>query len=183
MRGKADGWIGLGLLIFCAGMSIASRGLPVAPYGTMGPARMPNLILTGLAILSGLLAFKGFRAPAPVPAGASRTLAARIARSRNILVSFGLFFLFALLSPILGYVVSGILFLLALQVALGPKTWRLAPAYVGVALGVMLFLFLVFRCMLMVILPESDYALLRAIEDAMHVATCGPWEFLVSFWP
>lgn len=182
MRGKADGWIGLGLLVFCGVMYTLSWNLPKAPYGTMGPAYMPNLILGVLAVLSATLMAKGFLASAVRSKEPSLGLKDWILKYRNIVYSFLLFFLFVLLLPVLGYVPTSFAFLLILQVLLGPKRWRLAPVYVGVSLGITLFLFLMFRCMLLVILPESDYEFFRALEDAVYVTTCIPWEHVSSLW-
>jgi len=148
----------------------------------MGPAFMPNLTLGLLAVLSFMLVVQGVRRPGAHPARQALSLAGRISKYRNILYSFGLFFLLAWLFPVLGFVLTSFLFLLLLQVAIGPKEWAKAPFYLGVSVGVTLVLFLIFRCMLLVILPESEFDAMRLLEDGVHVILCDSWEAVSQFW-
>lgn len=183
MRKRSDAWIGVGLLAFSGVMFVAGLSLPRAPYGTMGPEYFPNIILGMVAVLSLVLAIQGLAAVRSSSDSArGMPLGGLLHQYRNIGYSFGLFFLFALLLPYLGYLLTSFVFLIVLQVLLGPKEWGKAKVYLAVSVGMTLLLFLLFRCMLLVILPESDFDAVRALEGVAQDGVCGCWEAVSRLW-
>ena len=75
------------------------------------------------------------------------------------IASYALFFIFVLAIPWAGYMVSGFVFLLFMQVALGPKSWAKVPQFVAVTIGVLAGLYFIFRVVLLVLLPEGEIGL------------------------
>jgi len=183
MSKRSDAWIGLGLLIFCGAMYAGSLSLPRAPYGTLGAGFFPNIILGMVAILSVVLVIQGMR---PAGESADRSQRLRLGGSlykyRNIGYSYGLFFLFTLLLPYVGYLLTSFFFIFLLQALLGPKEWGKVWIYLSISLGTTLVLFLLFRCMLLVILPESVFDVLRLLEGAVEDGVCGSWEGIAGLW-
>jgi hypothetical protein len=78
---------------------------------------------------------------------------------RNVLVSYSLFFVFVLAVPWAGYMVSGFVFLLLMQVALGPKRLGKVPQFLAVSIGVLAGVYFIFRVVLLVLLPEGEIGL------------------------
>jgi hypothetical protein len=68
--------------------------------------------------------------------------------------------MFALALPWAGYVASGFVFLLFMQVLLGPKSWAKVPQYLAVTIGVLVALYVLFRVVLLVLLPEGEIGLM-----------------------
>ena len=161
MRIRSDTGIGVVLLVFCGIMFLQTREIPEPLFGSAGAAFFPTVLLVLLTPLSAALFLHGLigdlRARgAPAGAPARRSFGAWFADYRNVIVSFLLFFLFvALLEPI-GYMLSGFLFLFAMQAFLGPRNWRKMIQHALVSAGVVLFLWLMFRWVLVVLLPEGD---------------------------
>ena len=73
-----------------------------------------------------------------------------------MIVCFLLCFLFVAALEPLGYALSGFLFLFAMQVFLGPRSWPKIAQHAVVSAGVVLVLWLVFGKVLSVLLPEGE---------------------------
>ena len=160
MRFQADTVIGAILVVLVTTLFIMTIGLPSAPYGTMGPALFPRVLLIALFPLCAALCGKGLihdlrSRPEPL-----RPFAEWFHDYQNVLAVYVLFFLFALALPWAGYMVSGFAFLLLAQLALGPKGWGKVPQFLAVTIGVLAALYFIFRVILLVLLPEGEIGLM-----------------------
>jgi hypothetical protein len=159
MRFQADTVIGAILLVLITTLFLATIGLPSAPYGTMGPALFPRLLLVALFPLCLGLFLKGLIQDLRSRPEALRPFAEWFDNYRNVLAIYLLFFLFVWALPWAGYMVSGFAFLLLAQLALGPKGWGKVPQFLAVSLGVLAALYVIFREVLLVLLPEGEIGL------------------------
>jgi hypothetical protein len=160
MRFRADTIIGVILLTLITTLFVMSFGLPPAPYGTMGPALFPRFILIALFPLCAALFWKGLIRDLRHRPDPQRAFAAWFSDYRNVLASYILFFLFALALPWAGYLATGFFFLFFMQLALGPKGWGKVPQFLAVTIAVLTVLYLIFRVMLLVLLPEGEIGLM-----------------------
>lgn len=161
MRIRSDTGTGLVLLVFCAIMFLETRDIPDPLFGSAGAAFFPTVLLFLLTPLSAALFLRGLAGDlrawrGPPAAGPGRTLRAWLADYRNVIVCFVLFFLFVAALEPLGYALSGFVFLFAMQVYLGPRSWPKIAQHAIVSAGVVLVLWLVFRKVLIVLLPEGE---------------------------
>ena len=161
MRIRADTAIGLILLLFCGIMLHQARDIPEPLFGSAGAAFFPTVLLAILTPLSAVLFLKGlvsdWRARGAVEASSVRwSLGPWLADYRNVLGAFACFFLFVFLLETLGYMLSGFLFLFAMQLLLGPRSWPKIAQHALVSAGVVLFLWVMFRWVLVVLLPEGE---------------------------
>lgn len=156
MRLRADTIIGAVLLVLFGVMFYTTYGLPKAPYGTMGPALFPRILLIGLFPLSLALFLRGLIEDLREQRPPGRPFRQWFDEYRNVLASYALFFFLALALPYAGYLITGFVFLFAMQLLLGPKEWGKVAQYLAVTVGVLAGLFLLFRWFLLVILPEGE---------------------------
>jgi len=159
MRIRSDTAIGLLLLLFCGIMLHQARDIPEPLFGSAGAAFFPTVLLAILTPLSAALFFKGLISDWRGGAVADSTrwsLGVWLADYRNVIGAFVLFFLFVFLLETLGYMLSGFLFLFAMQLLLGPRTWHKIAQHAVVSAGVVLFLWVMFRWLLVVLLPEGE---------------------------
>ncbi len=161
MRIRSDTAIGLVLLLFCGIMLHQLRDIPEPLFGSAGAAFFPAVLLAILTPLSAALLVKGlvgdWRARGTTGAEATRwRLGVWLTDYRNVLGAFVLFFLFVFLLEPLGYMLSGFLFLFSMQLLLGPRTWSKIVQHALVSAGVVLFLWVMFRWVLVVLLPEGE---------------------------
>ncbi len=159
MRFQADTVIGAILVVLITTLFWATIGLPSAPYGTMGPALFPRLLLFALFPLCLGLFVKGLIQDLRSRPEALPPFAKWFDNYRNVLAIYVLFFLFALALPWAGYMTSGFAFLMLAQLALGPKGWGKVPQFLAVTLGVLAALYIIFREVLLVLLPEGEIGL------------------------
>ena len=160
MRFRADTIIGAILVVLIVTLFAMSFALPPAPYETMGPALFPRILLVALFPLCTILFVKSFLGDMRARPEALRPFAEWFQDYRNVLASYALFFMFALALPWAGYVASGFVFLLFMQVLLGPKSWATVPQYFAVTIGVLVALYVLFRVVLLVLLPEGEIGLM-----------------------
>ena len=78
---------------------------------------------------------------------------------RNVLESYSGFDGIVLGVRWAGYLVSGFVFLLLIQVALGPKRLGKVPQFLAVSIGVLAGVYFIFRVVLLVLLPEGEIGL------------------------
>lgn len=155
MRFRADTIIGAILVTLVVVLLTMTFYLPPAPYGTMGPALFPRTLLIVLLPLCLILFLKGLFHDLRERRESLRPFAEWLDQYRNVLVSYALFFFFALSLPYAGYLISGFIFLFFMQVALGPKTWGKVPQFLAVTIAVLGGLFVLFQRLLLVFLPEG----------------------------
>ncbi len=159
MRFQADTVIGAILMVLITTLFLATIGLPSAPYGTMGPALFPRLLLLALVPLCLGLFVKGLIQDLRSRPEALPPFAEWFDNYRNVLAIYVLFFLFAWALPWACFMTSGFAFLLLAQLALGPKGWGKVPQFLAVSLGVLAALYIIFREILLVLLPEGEIGL------------------------
>ena len=99
MRLRADTIIGAVLLMLIIVLFSMSFYLPPAPYGTMGPALFPRVLLIALFPLGAALFIKGLVYDLKERREVGKSFADWFDEYRNVLVSYLLFFIFALLLP------------------------------------------------------------------------------------
>jgi hypothetical protein len=155
-----DGIAGLICLAISLALLVLTLDLPPASQVSIGPAFYPRITLWLLALLSAILiAFdviawrRRLAGPAVVPTPAP---------ARNyalVVITFILFGLYIALLPGLGFRISTVLFVAALQVALEwPRSLKQWALVVVVAVATSLVCFAVFEDYLSVLLPRGTWS-------------------------
>jgi putative tricarboxylic transport membrane protein len=158
MRLSTDAKVALALLAFCALMLWGTFLIEPRPYISMGASVFPRVVLAVLMPLCAALLVRGLRQGGELDPHGGITLAnvrATLFKYRTVLVSFVLFFLLVAGIPILGFALTGVLYVAAMLVVLGPRSWRQAPLVLAVSIGFAGGIYLVFRYLLYVIVPEG----------------------------
>lgn len=162
MRLHADTVIAALLIVLCAGAWAATYALPPAPYGTMGPALFPRVILALLIPLSAMYFVQSLRRDLRREREGEKTKGfsfAWVREYQNVIISFLLFFAFLVALPYTGFILTGIFFIFFMLWVLGPYEARRLPKYLAISVGVTGGLYLLFRFVLIVILPEGEFFL------------------------
>lgn len=123
--------------------------IPHPPLVPIGPAFYPRVVLVVFLVLSLVLLAAGLRAGRP---GGAWDWRGWLRRHRLILASFGLFALYTVLMPLVGYLVVTTLYAAAMQRLLGR---RRPLGIAAVALGTAVGTWLVFERYLYVLLPRG----------------------------
>jgi len=143
-----DGVAGLVCLVGSLGLLVMTRGLPQSALVPIGPAFYPRILLSATAILSAILLVGDLLA--------RRRTAIPPAHYRLVALTFGIFGLYVVMLPTLGYRVATFLFVGVLQVALEPPRrsgrWALA---VVVAVLTSAVTYYMFEGYLSVLLPRG----------------------------
>ncbi|HWP60063.1 MAG TPA: tripartite tricarboxylate transporter TctB family protein [Candidatus Acidoferrales bacterium] len=150
-----DGWIGVGLLLFCGWLYLSLGQIPANPLVPIGPDFYPRVLLLLLIGLSLALVLEGLfakRLPRERAAPGSW-----LREYQAVWLSFSLFFLYVVLLPRLGFLFSTILFVAALQWILGERTWRRLPGSLLTGIGTAVATYLVFEKYLYVLLPRASW--------------------------
>lgn len=140
-------------LAAAGGLLLQTRGLDeIAREGQLGPGFWPRLVLAGLALacLAKLAAARPGR-PAAGPEAAGGNGRPAIARG-TLALAVALVVLYALLAPVLGFVLTTALFVAAFM-ALGGARW--GPAAVAGTVGTVLLLYLFVKIVYLP-LPKGD---------------------------
>jgi|SRR5919109_593431 hypothetical protein len=150
-----DGWIGVGLLLFCGSLYANLDSIPTNPLVPIGPAFYPRLLLLlifGLClvlILQSLIARREKKARV--------TFRNWLKDYQSPLLSFGLFLLYVLLLPKLGFLFSTFLFVSSLQWFLGRPLWRRLPGSLVIGIATAVVTYWVFEKYLYVFLPRATW--------------------------
>jgi hypothetical protein len=146
----------IGLAVSLA-LLVQSFGLPQLPLVPIGPGFYPRIVLIFMAVMSLALMAQGVLAArrtapaaeaAPQPARAYALVAA----------AFAIIGGYILLLPALGYRLSTVLFVAAMQAALErPTTLRQGIALAAIAIATSAVTFLVFEQYLLVLLPRGSW--------------------------
>jgi len=141
------------LLIMVALLYARSNVINVGVEHALGPMFFPRLVLSGIGGLSLILLVQSLRRTAGQPrSGASGPRVER--RERILQWSFvGLFLLYLIILPVLGYIWTTLGFLVAGMALLGPRKPRNLALYAGVAVVVTFGLQYVFSGLLHLFLP------------------------------
>lgn len=150
-----DGWIGLGLLVFSGWLYSSLRNIPSNPLVPLGPDFYPRFLLLLIIVLSLALmiqdAWPGQRDEKRNYRGPNFF----IKKYRPTLLCFLSFTAYILLLPVLGFLLSTILFVSVLQWILGGAALRRLPVSVIVGVGTAVIIFLVFEVYLRVFFPRG----------------------------
>jgi putative tricarboxylic transport membrane protein len=124
------------------------------PYATMASSVWPRFVLI---VFFALCAVYLIRSLVKGAAGESKaTFLGWLTYYRNPLWCYGLFFLFLVTLPYLGMLIGGILFVWAVQAAVGERTIRAQLRHATIAIASVGFMWLVFTYALDVILPAGS---------------------------
>ena len=150
-----DGIAGLVLLAISLVLLVKSFQLPSLPIVPIGPGFYPAIVLSFMAAASALLVLQDLMKRAPVtagPGGAPRR------NYRLVVIAFAIVGFYVLLLPLLGFRVATVLFVGALQAALGrPQTARQWGVLAAIALGTAAVSYFVFERYLLVLLPRGAW--------------------------
>ena len=151
-----DGIAGLILLAISLVLLVQSFQLPSLPIVPVGPGFYPAIVLSFMAAASALLVLQDLmkrRAPAAAgaPDGPRRNY-------RLVVIAFAIVGGYVVLLPLLGFRVATVLFVAALQAALGlPRTARQWAVLAAIALGTAAVSYFVFERYLLVLLPRGAW--------------------------
>ncbi|MDP1865219.1 MAG: tripartite tricarboxylate transporter TctB family protein [Bradyrhizobium sp.] len=150
-----DGIAGLVLLAISLVLLVKSFQLPSLPIVPVGPGFYPAIVLSFMAVASALLVLQDLmkRAPVTVEAGDMPRRNYRL-----VVIAFAIVGGYVALLPLLGFRVATLLFVGALQAALGrPRTMRQWLVVAAIAVGTALASYFVFERYLLVLLPRGAW--------------------------
>lgn len=151
-----DGITGLILLAISLVLLVQSFQLPSLPIVPVGPGFYPAIVLSFMAAASALLVLQDLLSRrAPAAAGAPESPRRNY---RLVVIAFAIVGFYVALLPLLGFRVATVLFVGALQAALGrPRTARQWGALAAIALGTAAVSYFIFERYLLVLLPRGAW--------------------------
>ena len=150
-----DGIAGLVLLAISLVLLVKSFQLPSLPIVPVGPGFYPAIVLSFMAAAGALLVLQDLMKRAPVVTGAGD---APRRNYRLVVIAFGIVGAYVVLLPLVGFRLATVLFVGALQAALGrPRTARQWAVLAAIALGTAAVSYLVFERYLLVLLPRGAW--------------------------
>jgi putative tricarboxylic transport membrane protein len=151
-----DGIAGLILLAISLVLLVKSFQLPSLPIVPVGPGFYPAIVLSFMAAASALLVLQDLlkrRVPAAAEAGEAPRRNYRL-----VVIAFAIVGGYVALLPLVGFRVATVLFVGALQAALGrPRTVRQWMVLAAIALGTAAVSYFVFERYLLVLLPRGAW--------------------------
>ena len=151
-----DGIAGLILLAISLVLLVKSFQLPSLPIVPVGPGFYPAIVLSFMAAASALLVLQDLmkqRTPAAADAGDAPRRNYRL-----VVIAFAIVGGYVVLLPLVGFRVATVLFVAALQAALGrPRTPRQWAVLAAIALGTAAVSYVVFERYLLVLLPRGAW--------------------------
>ena len=151
-----DGWIGVGLLVFGGGLYTNLDKIPANPLVPIGPAFYPRFLLLLTLLLSLALVVQDVLAHLKQEKKGKGAFINWL-NHQSTLLSFAVFGAYVLLIPKLGYLLSTILFVTALQWLLGKPLWRRLPGSLSIGIGTSLITYVIFEKYLHVFLPRGSW--------------------------
>ena len=150
-----DGITGLILLAISLVLLVQSFQLPSLPIVPVGPGFYPAIVLSFMAAASALLVLQDLMKRAPVTADAG---GAPRRNYRLVVIAFAIVGSYVVLLPLVGFRVATVLFVGALQAALGrPRTARQWTVLATIALATAALSYFVFERYLLVLLPRGAW--------------------------
>jgi putative tricarboxylic transport membrane protein len=150
-----DGIAGLVLLAISLVLLVQSFQLPSLAIVPVGPGFYPAIVLSFMAAASALLVLQDLMKRAPVVAGAGEVPRRNY---RLVVIAFAIVGVYVVLLPLLGFRVATVLFVGALQAALGrPQTARQWAVLAAIALGTAAVSYFIFERYLLVLLPRGAW--------------------------
>lgn len=152
-----DGWIGIGLL-FLSGWLYANLGkIPANPLVPIGPSFYPRFLLVLIVLLSLALLIQDVASLRKKTAKPKTELRTALKKYQPTILSFLIFALYILLLPTLGYLVSTMLFVTALQWLLGRPVLRRLFTSCFIGFLTSLTTYVIFEKYLHVLLPRQSW--------------------------
>ncbi|MEK6600892.1 MAG: tripartite tricarboxylate transporter TctB family protein [Candidatus Binatota bacterium] len=151
-----DGWIGVGLLAFSGWLYANLDKIPANPLVPIGPAFYPRFLLLLTLLLSLALVVQDVLAHLKQEKKEKGAFINWL-NYQSTLLSFAVFGAYVLLIPKLGYLLSTILFVTALQWLLGKPLWRRLPGSLSIGIGTSLMTYVIFEKYLHVFLPRGSW--------------------------
>ena len=151
-----DGIAGLILLAISLVLLVQSFQLPSLPIVPVGPGFYPAIVLSFMAAASALLVLQDIvKHRVTAPAGAADTPPRRY---RLVVIAFAIVGGYVVLLPLLGFRVATVLFVAALQAALGrPRTAREWAVLAAIAVSTAVSSYVIFERYLLVLLPRGAW--------------------------
>jgi putative tricarboxylic transport membrane protein len=151
-----DGITGLVLLAVSLFLLVKSFQLPSLPIVPVGPGFYPAIVLSLMAAASALLVLQDLMKRRPtVVAGAGD---APPRNYRLVVIAFAIVGAYVVLLPLVGFRIATVLFVGALQAALGrPRTARQWVVLAAIALGTAAVSYFIFERYLLVLLPRGAW--------------------------
>ncbi|WP_291858365.1 tripartite tricarboxylate transporter TctB family protein [Bradyrhizobium sp.] len=151
-----DGIAGLILLAVSLVLLVQSFQLPSLPIVPVGPGFYPSIVLSFMAAASALLVLQDLLKRRGLAAASASEAPRR--NYRLVVITFGIVGAYVALLPLLGFRVATVLFVGALQTALGrPRKVRQWLALAAIALGTAAASYLIFERYLLVLLPRGAW--------------------------
>jgi hypothetical protein len=151
-----DGIAGLVLLAISLVLLVQSFQLPSLPIVPVGPGFYPAIVLSFMAGASALLVLQDLLSHRAAAAAAAPEAQRR--NYRLVVIAFAIVGAYVALLPLLGFRLATVLFVAALQAALGrPRTARQWAVLAAIALGAAAVSYFVFERYLLVLLPRGAW--------------------------
>lgn len=144
------------LLIFSGIAYLGTTQLPIQNGGVAEADLFPNIVISILVILSICLFIQGISRLKKEKGKQGISIFKMIIQNKKIIYTFGLFSIYILLLPYLGYFISSVLFLNGLYMVLTPSRKRLWLVILFM-IGLVYLLYLVFQQFLSVYLPSGIF--------------------------
>ena len=159
MRLTTDAKSGLVLLILCVAMFIAAFQIKEHSYASLGAEVFPLIVLSLLTPLCLALFIKGLRqgVSQDIEPMTLKRIGQSIVKFRTVYFSFLIFLGLVALIPVLGFPLSGALYMAAMLWVLGPRSLKQVVFVIVMSVGVTGTIYVVFRFLLYVILPEGIF--------------------------
>jgi hypothetical protein len=151
-----DGVTGLILLAISLFLLFKSFQLPSLPIVPVGPGFYPAIVLSFMAAGSALLVLQDVMKHRQAAAAAATDAPPR--NYRLVAIAFAIVGAYVVLLPLLGFRLATLLFVSALQAALGrPRTTRQWTVLAAIALGTTILSYFIFERYLLVLLPRGAW--------------------------
>ena len=151
-----DGIAGLILLAVSLVLLVKSFQLPSLPIVPVGPGFYPGIVLFFMAAASALLVLQDFLKHRATSMPSASELPRR--NYRLVVIAFAIVGAYVALLPLLGFRIATVLFVAALQAALGwPRTARQWVVLAAIAVGTAALSYFVFEKYLLVLLPRGSW--------------------------
>ncbi|UPK01973.1 tripartite tricarboxylate transporter TctB family protein [Bradyrhizobium sp. 170] len=151
-----DGITGLILLAVSLVLLVKSFQLPSLPIVPVGPGFYPAIVLSFMAAASALLVLQDLMKRRPTAVAGAGDAPPR--NYRLVVIAFAIVGAYVVLLPLLGFRVATVLFVGALQAALGrPRTARQWVVLAAIALGTAVVSYFIFERYLLVLLPRGAW--------------------------
>lgn len=154
---NADAIIALVLLIASAELYRETFAFRAAPFATMSTSTWPRFVIILLAVLCVALLVQSLSAQSrTASADGHAGKAAKPISHRTALICFGLFAAFLLVTPWLGMLVAGVLYVFVMQEVLGPRDFKSRMLHLAIAVVSVGGMWAVFTFALRVMLPAGN---------------------------